>query len=268
MPRVGAREFFGGKRPAEVRVDMLPPQINTFAARRRLLQAFLLASSVRNSPVLHAAATGARAFSAYEMEMERAEPGMPAARVAAALARDEALLAKGVLPMYPLLSERRDIAALLEDEAAFRARILARPGASSSSKRGQAARTPALATQITRMGTQKVEPPPLSLGALALGYFERLSTAAADPTAVMAAAREYQAAAREANALAELAQRNRDSADSPRVGEYLRGMCEATRRSAASLDRVVALLPAQRQPLSADAVDRLIAAEQERTGRQ
>ena len=79
------------------------------------------------------------------------------------------------LPIFPLIAERRDIAALLADEEAFRAQVVAGPAANPYARRNsreQERRVPALTYQITRAGTSNsAEPPPLNLGSLSVGYF-------------------------------------------------------------------------------------------------
>jgi len=210
--------------------------------------------------------------------------------IATSLAIDKRLLSKGVLPVFPLVVERRDIEALLADESAFRSKLVSGAFTNENDQRCTAAsckdrlpQMPATVYSATIAGTPRSEPaPPLTLGSLSTGYFETLAAASSNPDAVMAAAKEYSMAARDANELALFVQRSSSesssrttsdqsesssrttsdqSASSPQAVEYLDGTVEATRRCAASLAQVAALLPPQPSQV---VVDRLYAEENER----
>lgn len=203
--------------------------------------------------------------------------GTGAARLAFSVARDERLMAKGVLPIFPLLTEQRDIKQLLADESAFRTIVLSadsevdrRCTAASCKARAEKPPTFSLPQRLAEWtatgGTPRSEPaPPLTLGSLSLQYFETLAAASSNATAVMEAARAYTVAARDANELALFAvksTRGSNKEDSLRqqlkTAEYLEGTVAAMERCASSLAQIVSLLPPQP---SREEVERLYAEE-------
>ena len=219
----------------------------TLVCRRNLVHA-LLATSTASLMDAAIAATGPPV-------VRHDGTGTGAERVAKSLARDERLLTKGVLPIFPLVTERRDIDALLSDEASFRATILSSDAdvyqrCTAASCQNRMFDRGATWFSVTLAGTPRADPaPPLTLGSLSMAYFEKLASASSDPAAVMAAAAEYSVAARDANELAIFAQKSarggtsRGAATTPQTNEYLDRTVAATRRCAASLAQIVSYLP-------------------------
>ena len=123
------------------------------------------------------------------------DDGNGAARLAVSLERDKRLSANGVLPMFPLATEQRDIRTLLGDEAAFRAKVVSTEEyplqdepygrCTSTSCKARALpenKMPSTLFSATIAGTPRSDPaPPLALGSLSDPYFETLAGASRDP---------------------------------------------------------------------------------------